>query len=80
MNSNSSNSNTNRTSDETRRTRKPVTIRVVSTGEQIKRVPVERSGYRVVRYENRYHIVRREGRSAPYILGNETGEDTLGRA
>jgi len=64
----------------TRRARKPVTIRVRSTGEEIRRVPVERSGYRVVRYEGRYHTVRGGGRTAPYIVGSEDGEDVLGRA
>jgi hypothetical protein len=63
-----------------RRARKPVTIRVRSTGEEIRRVPVERSGYRVVRYEGRYHTVRGGGRTTPYIVGSEDGEDALGRA
>lgn len=64
----------------TRRARKPVTIRVRATGEEIRRVPVERSGYRVVRYEGRYHTVRGGGRTAPYIVGSEDSEDVLGRA
>ena len=64
----------------TRRARKPVTIRVRATGEEIRRVPVERSGYRVVRYEGRYHTVRGGGRTAPYIIGSEDSEDMLGRA
>ncbi len=64
----------------TRRARKPMTIRVRSTGEEIRRVPVERSGYRVVRYEGRYHTVRGGGRTAPYIVGSEDSEDVLGRA
>lgn len=63
-----------------RRARKPVTIRVRATGEEIRRVPVERSGYRVVRYEGRYHTVRGGGRTAPYIIGSEDSEDMLGRA
>jgi hypothetical protein len=67
-------------SQTTRRARKPVTIRVRTTGEEIRRVPVERSGYRVVRYEGRYHTVRGGGRTAPYIVGTEDGEDALGRA
>ncbi len=46
----------------------------------IRRVPVERSGYRVVRYEGRYHTVRGGGRTAPYIVGSEDSEDVLGRA
>jgi hypothetical protein len=64
----------------TRRARKPITIRVRATGEEIRRVPVERSGYRVVRYEGRYHTVRGGGRTAPYIVGSEDSEDMLGRA
>ena len=62
-----------------RRPRKPVVIRVRSTGEEIRRVPVERSGYRVVRYEGRYHTVR-GNRAAPYIFGAEDSNDVLGRA
>jgi hypothetical protein len=62
-----------------RRPRKPVVIRVRSTGEEIRRVPVERSGYRVVRYEGRYHTVR-GNRAAPYIFGAEDSDDVLGRA
>lgn len=68
------------TTQTTRRARKPVTIRVRATGEEIRRVPVERSGYRVVRYEGRYHTVRGGGRTAPYIVGSEDSEDVLGRA
>lgn len=68
------------TTSTTRRARKPMTIRVRVTGEEIRRVPVERSGYRVVRYEGRYHTVRGGGRTAPYIVGAEDGEDSLGRA
>ena len=64
----------------TRRSRKPVTIRVRSTGEEIRRVPVERSGYRVVRYGGYYHTVRGGGGTAPYIVGTEDSEDMLGRA
>jgi hypothetical protein len=62
-----------------RRPRKPVVIRVRSTGEEIRRVPVERSGYRVVRYEGRYHTVR-GNHAAPYIFGAEDSDDVLGRA
>lgn len=68
------------TNRQTRRARKPVTIRVRATGEEIRRVPVERSGYRVVRYEGRYHTVRGGGHTTPYIVGSEDGEDALGRA
>lgn len=64
----------------TRRARKPMTIRVRATGEEIRRVPVQRSGYAVVRYEGRYHTVRGGGRTAPYIVGSEDSEDVLGRA
>ena len=71
---------TQTTTQTTRRARKPVTIRVRSTGEEIRRVPVERSGYRVVRYGGYYHTVRGGGRTAPYIVGTEDSEDMLGRA
>lgn len=71
---------TTQVSTTTRRARKPMTIRVRATGEEIRRVPVERSGYRVVRYEGRYHTVRGGGRTAPYIVGSEDSEDMLGRA
>lgn len=64
----------------TRRACKPMTIRVRTTGEDIERVPVQRSGYLVVRYEGRYHTVRGGGRTAPYIFGSEDGDDVLGRA
>lgn len=64
----------------TRRPRKPMTIRVRITGEEIRRVPVERSGYRVIRYEGRYHTIRGGGRTAPYIIGAEDSDDVLGRA
>lgn len=71
---------TSSSSNNTRRARKPMTIRVRSTGEEIRRVPVQRSGYAVVRYEGRYHTVRGGGRTAPYIVGSEDSEDVLGRA
>ena len=68
------------TSTSTRRARKPMTIRVRATGEEIRRVPVQRSGYAVVRYGGYYHTVRGGGRTAPYIVGSEDSEDMLGRA
>jgi hypothetical protein len=68
------------TSTSTRRARKPMTIRVRATGEEIRRVPVQRSGYAVVRYGGYYHTVRGGGRTALYILGSEDSEDMLGRA
>lgn len=55
-----------------------VPIKVKSTGETIYRVMIERSGYRVVRYADRYHIVRGTGQAAPYIIGRFDGEDVLG--
>lgn len=73
-------SSTSSSSNATRRARKPMTIRVRATGEEIRRVPVQRSGYAVVRYEGRYHTVRGGGRTAPYIVGSEDSEDVLGRA
>ena len=57
-----------------------MTIRVRATGEEIRRVPVQRSGYAVVRYGGYYHTVRGGGRTAPYIVGSEDSEDMLGRA
>lgn len=68
------------TTQTTRRARKPMTIRVRSTGEEISRVPIQRSGYAVVRYGGYYHTVRGGGRTAPYIVGVENGDDVLGRA
>ena len=68
------------TSNSNRRARKPMTIRVRATGEEIRRVPVQRSGYAVVRYGGYYHTVRGGGRTAPYIVGSEDSEDMLGRA
>jgi hypothetical protein len=60
--------------------RQPVTLLVRSTGEMIDRVLIERSGYRVVRYGSRYHVVRGGGRTAPYIIGHEDTDDVLGVA
>lgn len=60
--------------------RQPVTIKVRSTGEMIDRVLIERSGYRVVRYDSRYHVVRGGGRVQPYILGHDDTDDVLGIA
>lgn len=71
---------TQTTASTTRRARKPMTIRVRATGEEIRRVPVQRSGYSVVRYGGYYHTVRGGGRTAPYIVGSEDSEDMLGRA
>ncbi len=62
------------------RARRPVTLRVRSTGEKIRRVPIERSGYRVVRYEGRYHTIRGGSRTSPYIVGSPDGDDVNGRA
>ena len=61
-------------------TRQPVTITVRSTGEEINRVLIERSGYHVVRYDSRYHVVRGNSRVAPYILGHDDTDDVLGVA
>jgi len=60
--------------------RQPVTITVRSTGEEINRVLIERSGYHVVRYDSRYHVVRGNSRVAPYILGHDDTDDVLGVA
>lgn len=60
--------------------RQPVTIKVRSTGEMIDRVLIERSGYRVVRYDSRYHVVRGGNRVQPYILGHDDTDDVLGVA
>lgn len=54
----------------------PVTVRVRETGESITRVPVQRSGYQVVRYEGYYRTVRGGGRTPLYI----TFDDMNGRA
>jgi hypothetical protein len=78
--SNNNQENTTRSTQTRSRARRPVTLRVRSTGEQIRRVPIERSGYRVVRYEGHYHTVRGGGRTSPYIIGNTEGEDVTGRA
>lgn len=53
-----------------------VTVRVRETGESITRVPVQRSGYQVVRYEGYYRTVRGGGRTPLYI----TFDDMNGRA
>jgi hypothetical protein len=60
--------------------RQPVTITVRSTGEEINRVLIERSGYNVVRYDRRYHVVRGTSRVAFYILGHDDTDDVLGNA
>lgn len=74
-------SDTTDTTNSTRtRSRRPVTLRVRSTGEKIRRVPIERSGYRVVRYEGRYHTIRGGSRTSPYIVGSPDSEDVNGRA
>jgi len=81
MSNNNQENTTRSTHAQTRsRARRPVTLRVRSTGEQIRRVPIERSGYRVVRYEGRYHTVRGGSRTSPYIVGDVDGEDVTGRA
>lgn len=56
-------------------------LRVRSTGEEITRVVVERSGYRVVRYDGHYHIVRGGARVVPYIVGSDfaDSDDIRGR-
>ena len=60
--------------------RQAVTITVRSTGEEINRVLIERSGYNVVRYDRRYHVVRGTSRVAFYILGHDDTDDVLGNA
>ena len=58
----------------------PIVINVKSTGEKIARVPIQRSGYQVVRYSGRYHTVRGGGRTPAYIIGADDSEDALGFA
>mgnify|MGYP001078720589 CR=1 FL=1 len=53
-----------------------VTVRVRETGESITRVPVQRSGYQVVRYDGFYRTVRGGGKTPLYI----SFDDTNGRA
>ncbi len=58
----------------------PIVINVKSTGEKIARVPIQRSGYQVVRYNGRYHTIRGGGRTPAYIIGRVDGDDSLGNA
>jgi hypothetical protein len=55
----------------------PISIRVASTNETIVRVPVQRSGYTVVRYDGHYYAVFGGPKVRPYITGRET--DAMGR-
>jgi hypothetical protein len=57
--------------------RTPIGIRVNTTNETIVRVPVQRSGYAVVRYNGRYFQVRGGPNTRPYITGND--DDAQGR-
>jgi len=55
----------------------PIGIRVTSTNETIMRVPVQRSGYAVVRYNGNYFSVRGGPNTSAYITGKD--EDAQGR-
>lgn len=68
----------NATSDNPQ-TGQKIFLRVRNSGEEITRTIIERSGYRVVRYDGRYHVVRGGGRVAPYIIGDHD-DDVRGNA
>jgi hypothetical protein len=53
-----------------------VTVRVRETGESITRVPVQRSGYQVVRYDGFYRTVRGGGKTPLYISFDDTNGRT----
>lgn len=55
----------------------PVSIRVANTSKSIIRVPIQRSGYSVVRYCGRYYAVLGGPNVRPYITGLD--RDAMGR-
>jgi hypothetical protein len=55
----------------------PVSIRVATTNQTIVRVPVQRSGYTVVRYNGYYYAVLGGPKVRPYITGRDI--DAMGR-
>lgn len=57
--------------------RTPIGVRVGNTTETIFRVPVQRSGYAVVRYNGRYFQLRGGPTTRPYITGND--DDAQGK-
>jgi hypothetical protein len=78
-NSSTSIMNSNTTASTSPAVGQTIFLRVRSNGEEITRKIIERSGYRVVRYDGRYHVVRGGSNVEPYIIG-DTDEDVRGIA